>query len=151
MGSGEALHKLKPDVLMVSGNVVTSPANRQVHIVELKCCQDTRPEAPLQRATEHHAELRQQLIAAGYNASNIHMVPILVGVSGTIYQLHTLEALLKLGISRANTRRCASKLHKQAIKCMHNIVTTRHALAHSNSQHTQQSSGHNRPPHPNPH
>ena len=47
-----ALHKLKPDVLMVSGNVVMSPANRQVHIVELKCCQDTRPEAPLQRATE---------------------------------------------------------------------------------------------------
>ena len=93
-----ALHKLKPDVLMVSGNVVTSPANRQVHIVELKCCKDTRPEALLQRATEQHAELQQQLIAAGYSASNIHIVPMLVGVSGTIYQLHTLEASQKLGI-----------------------------------------------------
>ena len=76
---------------------------------------------------------------------------MLVGVSGTIYQLHALEALQKLGISRANTRSCASKLHEQAIKHMHSIVTTKHALAHSNSQHTQQSSGHNRPPNPNPH
>ena len=30
-----ALHKLKPDVLMVSGNVVTSQVNRQVHMCAL--------------------------------------------------------------------------------------------------------------------
>ena len=112
-------------------NVGTSQANRQVHIVQLKCCQDTRPETPLQRALEQHAELRQQLIAAGYSASNIHIVPILIGVSGTIYKQHTLDSLHKLGVTRANARRCASKLHEQAIKCMHSIVTTRHALAHS--------------------
>ena len=142
-----ALHKLKPDVLMVSGNVGTSPANRQVHIVELKCCQDTRPDAPLQRATEQHAELRQQLIAAGYSESNIHIVPILIGVSGTIYKQHTLDSLHKLGVTRANARRCASKLHEQAIKCMHSIVTTRHALAHSTAHNNN---GCTRAPHPNP-
>ena len=89
-----ALHKLKPDILMVSGNVATSPANRQVHIVELKCCQDTRPEAPLQRATEQHAQLRQQLIAAGYSASNIHIVPIL-GERATPSCTRTLNILNK--------------------------------------------------------
>ena len=40
----QAPHKLKPDVLMVSGNVSTPTASRQVHIVELKCCQDTSPQ-----------------------------------------------------------------------------------------------------------
>ena len=129
------LHKLKPDVLMVSGNLATPLASRQVHIVELKCCQDTRPEASLQRATEQHSELRQQLIAAGYNSSNIQIVPILIGVSGTIYQQHTIEALQKLGVTRADARHCASKLHTQSIKRMHSIVTTRHALVHSNKQH----------------
>ena len=114
--------------------------------MELKCCQDTRPQATLQRAVEQHAELRRQLIAAGYSASNIHVVPILVGVSGTIYHLHTLDALQQLGVSRANARHCARKSHIESIKCMHNIVTTRHALAHSNSQ----NSGCNRRPHPHP-
>ena len=55
-----ALHKLKPDVLMVSGNVVTSPANRQVHIVVQQCCQDTRPEAPLQRPQSSTQSCRLQ-------------------------------------------------------------------------------------------
>lgn len=47
---------------------------------------------------------------------------ILIGVSGTILQLHTLEALWKLVLARANARHFASKLHEQAIKCTHNAV-----------------------------
>ena len=49
-------------------------------------------------------------------------------------------------VLRTNARHCARKSHIESVKCMHNIVTTRHALAHSNSQ----NSGCNRRPHPNP-
>ena len=143
----QALRKLKPDVLLVSGSMLTPQANRQVHMIELKCCQDTSPEAQLQRPIEQHQGLQVQLIAAGYSPGSIHIVPILVGVSGTIYQQHTLEALHKLGVTRANARQCASKLHEQAIKCMHSIVTTRHALSHSTAH---SNNGCTRAPHPNP-
>jgi hypothetical protein len=123
------LHKLKPDALLVSGEVITPRHCREVHIVEFKCCKDTDPSSQLQRAEAQHSTLRQTLIRAGYSPSNIHTVVILVGVSGTIYQQHTLEAIQKLGVSRTKAKQCARKLHFQAIKCMHGIVTTRHTLA----------------------
>ena len=124
-------NKLKPDALLVSGETTTARSSCQVHIVELKCCRDTTPGTQLQQAQAQHSHLRQLLIDAGYSPNNIHIVPILVGVSGTIYHIHTLQALQKLGITRAKAKDCARKLHLQAIRCMHNIVQTRHMLAHS--------------------
>ena len=125
--------KLKPDALLVSGAPTTCRSSCQVHIVELKCCRETSPETQLQQAQAQHGQLRQLLIDAGYSPDDIHIVPILIGVSGTIYHIHTLQALQKLGVARTRAKDCARKLHLQAIRCMYSIVTTRHALAHSAS------------------
>jgi hypothetical protein len=128
---GCELRKLKPDALLVSGERNTDRQSRQVHILELKTCRDTDPRLQLQHANEQHNYLRQKLIEEGYQARNIHILPLLVGVSGTIYHKHTLQTLEQLGISKDRAKRCASKLHIQAISSMHSIVTTRYALAHS--------------------
>ena len=42
-----------------------------------------------------------------------------------------LDSLQVLGLSRADTRKAASKLHTQAIKSMHSIVQITGVLEHS--------------------
>jgi ribonuclease HI len=135
------IHKLKPDAILISGDSHADPKSRQVHIMELKTCQDTDPQSQLQRAAGQHSALQKQLLKAGFLARNIHIVPILVGVSGTIYHTHTLEALQKLGVTKTRAKRCAHKLHLQAISCMHSIVATRHALVGSQTSNSHHNHG----------
>ena len=49
------------------------------------------------------------LRAAGYN------VELLIGHSGTIYTSHTLDNMKQLGISTFHARKCALKMHVDAI------------------------------------
>jgi hypothetical protein len=124
----EKLCKLKPDGLLITPH--TNIKQRQVHIVEIKCCQDTSREEQLARARSEHIELIAELIKEGYDRGHIRIVPILVGVSGTIYKDHTLAPLQQLGLSRAQAMKCAHKLHLQAIRSLHSIVKTRRMLEH---------------------
>ncbi len=73
-------------------------------------------------------------------------VPIQVGVSGTIYTEHAIQALEQLGVGWQQAQKCANKLHVQANKYLHNIVSTRRRLEYSG--HAQQSYGRNGRPRP---
>jgi hypothetical protein len=55
-------------------------------------------------------------------------VPILIGHSGTIYTSHTLKNMKQLGISNYHARKCALKMHVDAINHLYSIVKTRRHL-----------------------
>ena len=59
-----------------------------------------------------HSSLISNLRAAGHK---VEIVPILIGHSGTIYTSHTLDNMKKLGISTYHARKCAPKMHVDAI------------------------------------
>jgi hypothetical protein len=135
---------LRPDAILVSGN--GERQSKKIWIMELKFCSDTRPEDQLLKAQQQHAELISLLMEQGYNKSNIQLIPILIGVSGTIYTQHTLDALQLLGISQPAARKCCSKLHTEAIRSLHSIVQTRRSLERKqNHTHTHHKTAPDKP------
>jgi ribonuclease HI len=138
------LRLLRPDAILVSGK--GKRQSKDIRIMELKFCSDTRPEDQLHRAQKQHAELISLLLEQGYNRSNIQLIPILIGVAGTIYTQHTLDALQLLGISQPAAKKCCSKLHTQAIKSLHSIVQTRRSLERKqNHTHTHHKTAPDKP------
>ena len=77
-GSNTASRVKQPHLLNVN--------NRHVHLIEIKYCEDTRPEHQLEAAKQQHARLCELIDA---KAITIH--PILLGVGGTCYIEHTLN------------------------------------------------------------
>ncbi len=71
------------------------PSRWDVHLIEVKFCDDTRPEQQLARATEQHNGLKHALAQLCHKVS-LHT--ILIGVMGTIYKYHTELPLSKLGL-----------------------------------------------------
>ena len=106
-------------------------ANDNIHIVEFKYCRDTDHAPQLQHCLEQHKTLVEALIHKGYSPQNIKVVPILIGMSGTIYLKHTLENMQSLGISQPHAMKCALKMHTQAITSLHSIVSVRRHLEHA--------------------
>jgi len=78
------------------------PSRWDVHLIEVKYCDDTRPEQQLARATEQHNGLKYAL------AQQCHKVSLhtnLIGVMGTIYKCHTELPLSKLGLGWCRVRK----------------------------------------------
>jgi hypothetical protein len=98
------------------------------HIVEFKYCRDTDPTRQLAHCSQQHATLIGLLLRNGYKEDNIKLIPILLGVSGTVYQEHTLKNIQKLGVSKYHAMKCAKKMHIHAIKLLHSIVAVRRRL-----------------------
>ena len=65
---------------------------RDIHLIEIKYCEDTRPQNQLSAAQELHKGLCSILHGASITLHTIHL-----GVGGTVYNNHTLEPL-KLGL-----------------------------------------------------
>ena len=125
----QALRLLKPDILLVTGDrTPQAAASSQIYIVEIKTCIDTRHEAQLAAARDQHTNLIQRLVGQGYAMNHIHTIPILVGVSGTIYTQHTLQALEQLGVPADKARTKCQKLHLEMTKRLHDIVVQRRIL-----------------------
>ena len=121
--------KTRPDIMLhVKGK---AQRDDEIFIVEIKTCRDTDPCKQLHNATEQHGGLREQLQQAGFRPANIHVVPILIGVSGTIYTEHTLGALEKLGVDNQRARSCARKIHTLMVQQLHSIVINRRRMEHS--------------------
>jgi hypothetical protein len=132
-----SLRRLKPDIMLVvpaagpaTGSKVSTRDHTNIYIAELKCCPDTQRSNQLAKSREQHLELQALLVAAGYNAGNIHVIPVLVGHSGTIYTDHTLQAMETLGIPRQKAEKCARKIHSQVTSFLDSIVRTRRRLEH---------------------
>ena len=81
---------------------------------------------------KQHSSLISPLRAAGYK---VELVPVLIGHSGTIYTSHTLDNMKQLGISTYHARKCALKMHVDAINHLHSIVKTRRHLELNTTPH----------------
>ena len=88
------------------------------------------PGNQLQACHTQHEYLISQLTAMGTPRCNIKLIPILLGHPGTIYTEHPLQGMETLGISKQCGKKCAQKMHVDAIKQLHSIVKTRRYLEH---------------------
>ena len=133
------LRTLEPDILLITQQM--NADDRIAHIEELKVCRHPRPTEQLSNALNQHLALVKALQQACIR--NVKIIPILIKVSGTMYQkiggLGTIYQKIggsgtiyqKLGLSRAGLPKTAAKLHVQAIKSMCNIVQTTRVLEYS--------------------
>ncbi len=98
---------------------------RTTHLIEIKYCEDTRPEQQLQAAQAQHGHLTRSI--AGDHALHV----ILLGVGGVIYIPHTLIPLKSLGLDPHRVKKLALKLHAHSVHYAHKLVQTRRFLEHS--------------------
>ena len=71
-----------------------NPNQCEVHLIEFKFCEDTRPDPQLQKAKAQHSVLIASPNRQGYREVKLHV--ILVGVMGTIYKDSTDKPLAGL-------------------------------------------------------
>jgi len=99
---------------------------RDIHLVEIKYCEDTRPQNQLNAAKEQHKDLCNILQGA-----SVTLRIILLGVGGTIYNTHTLKPFKELGLDSQRVKKLASKLHVHFVNFAAKLVRTRRALSTS--------------------
>ena len=87
-----------------------SKPRRDTHLVEIKYCEDTRPQNQLNAAKEQHKDLCNILQGASVT---FHI--ILLGAGGTIYDIHTLKPFKELGLDSLRVKKLASKLHVHSV------------------------------------
>jgi hypothetical protein len=111
-----------PDAILVEHTDPTAPectpdsipiGSRRVTLIEIKFCPDTLPGAQLERARTQHKALSDLLTSSG---STVRVLPILLGIGGTMYQRHTQQALWDLGIPHTRTTRLLHELSQLAIQ-----------------------------------
>ena len=96
---------------------------RDIHLIKIKYCKDTRPQNQLNAAKEQHIDLCNILQGASVT---LHVT--LLGVGGTTYNTHTLEPFKKLGLDSQKVEKLASKLHLHSVNYAAKLVHTIHVL-----------------------
>jgi hypothetical protein len=129
----------KPDIFMYMPR--TASAGPTYTIVELKYCKDTDPTEQRDRAKTQHLELARALREAEGGAQ-VRYVTVMLGVSGTIFKLETLEQLKTLGITGRSLDKLKYAMHLLAVKQLHWIYTNKRRLEAAPST---RSGGHYRP------
>lgn len=84
------------------------PSHWEVHLIEFKYCEDTRPHLQLKKAQEQHERLITRLNDQRYKKVRLHT--ILTGAMGTIYKKHTHQPLNDLGMDFYQTNKLTRKL-----------------------------------------
>jgi ribonuclease HI len=125
----------KPDIFLYQPGRTGVPA--KYTIVEIKYCRDTDPEQQLARAATQHRSLAQAIQQAD-PAADVQYVTIMLGVSGAIFTLDTLEKLRTLGVTGRALETLKYRLHIQAIKELHWIYTVKRKLEKAAAPHTGQ-------------
>ncbi len=105
---------------------------RTTHLIEIKYCEDTRPEKQLQASLAQHGHLRRSI--AGDHV--LHVILLVVG--GVICIPHTLVSLESLGLDSQRAKKLALKLHAHSVHYAHKLVQTRRSLEHSPRLQTNQ-------------
>jgi len=103
-----------------------------VHLIEIKYCEDTRPEHQLAAAQQQHAQLCKLI-----DAKAVTLHPILLGVGGTCYIEHTLNQFKNLGLSHQRAMKLARELHAHSAIYAHKLVTSRRAIENNVTSHSQ--------------
>lgn len=110
-----------PDILLYKPAAQGAPA--QYWIVEIKYCRDTNPSEQEGRATAQHRRL-QRILQRYDNTANVQIIPIMLGVSGSIY-ITTKQALATLGVEEPALGQALKKLHLHAVKSLAAIMKLR--------------------------
>jgi hypothetical protein len=100
---------------------------REVHLIEVKYCEDTRPGHQLEASSKQHETLCKRL-----KAKKVTLHTILLGVGGSIYTSNTLHHLKELGLDSQRAHKTALELHAHSVHYAHKLTTTRRALEISN-------------------
>eukprot|EP00983_Pelagomonas_calceolata_P081461 1155586-Pelagomonas_calceolata.AAC.1 len=113
---------------------------QHVHLIEIKYCEDTRPERQLEAAQRQHADIQCscrvcKLISA--KAVTLTLIFLPMGVGGTCYTDHTLNQFKQLGLDHQRANKLAHKLHAHSVQYANKLVTTGHAIENSNASHSQ--------------
>ncbi len=92
---------------------------REVHLIEVKYCEDTRPGHQLQASSKQTREY------AGLKNQNVTLHTILLGVGDSIYTSNVLHHLEKLGLDSQRVHTTAPKLHSHSVHFAHKLTRTR--------------------------
>ena len=79
---------------------------RELQLIEVEYCEDTRPGHQLEASTKQHESLCKRL-----NATRVTLHTIFLGVGGSIYTPNTLHYLKGLGLDSQRAHKTALKLH----------------------------------------
>ena len=122
----------RPDIVMCTKHTPDG-APTLITLVEIKTCRDTDRGRQLEAAKRQHEQLIKELTTrrGDTHAPTVKIIPILVGVGGTIYKDHTIEALKELGATNLRAIACSRKIHTMLVKQMHTTVRTRRWLEHN--------------------
>jgi len=99
---------------------------REIHLVELKYCEDTRPGHQLEASKDQH-----EVLCKRSKAKKVILHTILLGVGGSIYTSHTLNYFKELGLYVQKAHKTAVKLHAHSVLYAHKLTTTRRVLEKS--------------------
>jgi hypothetical protein len=84
----------KSEFLQLAKDKKLSPKQWEVHLIEFKICEDTRPDPQLQKVKAHHSVLIANLNRQGYREVKLHVIR--VGAMGTINKDYTDKPLANL-------------------------------------------------------
>ena len=119
---------------------------RDIHLIKIKYCEDTRPLNQLNATKEQNKDLYNILQGA-----SVTLQIILLSVGGTIYTTRTLKPFKELGLDSQRVKKLASKLHVHSVHFAAKLVHTRRALSSTViNSHQEPVSGQARNP-PDPH
>jgi len=96
------------------------PNQWEVHLIEFKFCQDTRPDPQLQKANAQHSMLIANLNRQGYREVKLHV--ILVGAMGTIYKDYKDKPLADLNLGYHKIK----KIDTQTERTLHQTCICTH-------------------------
>jgi ribonuclease HI len=93
-------------------------------IIEVKVCRDTEPGGQQARAAAQHMRLCEELQRQDSDA-RVHFLPIMVGVTGSIY--YETKSMLEddLGVEGQALKGCLRSIHLQAVRSLHGIYTVK--------------------------
>jgi len=77
-----------------------------IHVIEIKHCEDTRPQNQLSATQEQHEGL-----CSIFRGASAILLTVLWGVGVTIYNNHTPEPFKEQGLNSQRAKKLASKLH----------------------------------------
>ena len=113
-----------------------NPRDRDIHLIELKFCSDTKPEQTLHTAQNQHKHtiesLRTRSLRGTHRNNRVTLHTILIGVAGTIFNPYTIDPLCKLGLTKDKAHKTAKELHYHAVKSLTKIHNTKNAIQFSN-------------------
>eukprot|EP00983_Pelagomonas_calceolata_P065991 1148812-Pelagomonas_calceolata.AAC.20 len=101
------------------------PLQRHVHIVEVKCCEETRPKNQLEASKQQHRDLCRDL---SRTSAQVTLHTILLGVGGVVYTPRTLKPLKELGLDTFKATKLALKLYAHSVEYAYRLASTERAL-----------------------